>query len=755
MKYLGYCVLLGCSALAPKWAQAANLDCESSPTWTAQAVFTGGSQAVYNQVLYKANWWTQGANPELRSGPWQEWTKLGVCESVVVTPAPTIAPTATPTLQPTVVPTVEPSIAPSPTPAPTPEPTPANQAPEIIISMLQSSTLTVGESLNLIADATDLDGSVSSVQWFDQGELVANVTTAPFELQLTPSVGLHSYSAVAVDNEGAASVMSNVLSVNVEDVTYPAPSVALLPLNESEINLGQAITLIADATDTNDQLTEVRFFDAGVKIGSSNQAPYQFTFIPELGTHSLTAIAYNERGQSSEPSNTLNLKVTEPIAQPVTSVIWHSPAMNSSYIAGDSIILDVTGTSSDPTRNIVSVDYYANGQLLASVNQAPFTFDYILAQLGMIELTAIASDDTGISGEASVTIQVSQSSEGNDFVYFNNFEQHAVGPYSESAFIADWNMSPTTSAGVADQRLNIVIDPNPVSNQVTNQVLRVEYQAGKVGGSSASVFNYTIPASSHQHLWLQYKVRFDDNFTWVKGGKLPGLAGWDTGQKPTGCVTNSLLDGFSARFMWRENGHALSYQYSPVKTEYCGDYDSTYTFFKPGQWYTITTQVTLNQVGQADGKIDAYIDGQLVLQLQDLTLRTHEQVFINKLLFETFFGGSSSDWAPATPQYSYFDDIVISETSPLGLVNTQKSKPNYTQPLAGYQAWQADQTYPENTKVYRLDSEGYYQHYQARKYVHKNKDPLVESLPEAHLEIYNPVRLDLGQYWVLLENPEH
>jgi hypothetical protein len=58
--------------------------------------------------------------------------------------------------------------------------------------------------------------------------------------------------------------------------------------------------------------------------------------------------------------------------------------------------------------------------------------------------------------------------------------------------------------------------------------MRVEYPknsinplSGRVGG----VGWYAHDTTPYQELYFQYDVMFEDGFSWVKGGKLPGLYG--------------------------------------------------------------------------------------------------------------------------------------------------------------------------------------------------------------------------------------
>lgn len=361
-----------------------------------------------------------------------------------------------------------------------------------------------------------------------------------------------------------------------------------------------------------------------------------------------------------------------------------------------------------------------------------------------------SSNSTSSLKSSSGNSSINSSINNAPAVYRNNFQQHATGVYTAAKFSADWGFAPGASAGVADSRLSIVADPLDANNRA----LRVTYKANQIGGSSASVFTYPIPGGPHTQLWLQYKVMFDSNFTWVKGGKLPGLAGYN-GTKPTGCVNNSLLDGFSARFMWRENGNGFLYLYNPVKQDECGDYSPLASFFTKGRWYTITSFVELGTVNQYNGVVTTYIDGKEVSRISGLMLRNSAAVSIDKFLFETFFGGSTTDWAPASDQYSYFDDITISTASRLSEVTTggNNGGGNVSHPISGYNLWQNTMSYSQSAKVYLRDGSGAYHYYQARWGVSANKSPLQNSLPENYVGVYSPVRLDNGQPWVELLNP--
>jgi hypothetical protein len=83
------------------------------------------------------------------------------------------------------------------------------------------------------------------------------------------------------------------------------------------------------------------------------------------------------------------------------------------------------------------------------------------------------------------------------------------------------------------QDLSFVDDPFPNSNPPSDglgnssgPVLQVYYPASGFGSSESGAQFYSLFNSStpFQSMLLSYEVAFDDNFDWVKGGKLPGLS---------------------------------------------------------------------------------------------------------------------------------------------------------------------------------------------------------------------------------------
>ncbi len=239
-----------------------------------------------------------------------------------------------------------------------------------------------------------------------------------------------------------------------------------------------------------------------------------------------------------------------------------------------------------------------------------------------------------------------------------NFSDDELGLYSVNDFKKDWGIKPNSSSGQGS-RLSIINDEDAPDQKI----LEMTYLAQKIGGQSGMTFSAPLDGA-YDHLFFQYRLKFADDFAWVKGGKLPGLT--SAPDSPTGCIDNATFDGFSARYMWRENGLLFGYVYNPEKQERCGDYYSTEPSFylQTGVWYTIKQEVFLGDPGKANGYINAWVDGQKVFSITNILLRKDPSIHIDQVKMDTFFGGSTLDWAPATDQHAYFDDFSVSITDP-------------------------------------------------------------------------------------------
>ncbi|MEN8906468.1 MAG: polysaccharide lyase [Clostridiales bacterium] len=255
-----------------------------------------------------------------------------------------------------------------------------------------------------------------------------------------------------------------------------------------------------------------------------------------------------------------------------------------------------------------------------------------------------------VSKEQESNNVINEFKSEEDKIISINFNNSITGNYTFDNVKDDFKS--TWADGVKEKRANIV-DEN-------NKFLRIFYPKGHHGTDETGALWRTNFDESYDELYMTYKIRFKENFDFVKGGKLPGLAGGEGntgGNKPNG------YDGWSARLMWRKNGAVVQYVYYPDQTgKYADDFawdKEDQKYFQPGKWHTITNYIKINTLGKKDGEILGWFDGELALESKNLLFRNTDDFSIDQFQFSTFFGGSGDEWNTTQDEWVDFDDIKI------------------------------------------------------------------------------------------------
>ncbi len=161
--------------------------------------------------------------------------------------------------------------------------------------------------------------------------------------------------------------------------------------------------------------------------------------------------------------------------------------------------------------------------------------------------------------------------------------------------------------------------------------------------------------------YLRYSVWFPARFDFVKGGKLPGLYG---GRKTSGGKIPDGVDGFSTRYMWRQDGAGEVYAYLPSSVDHGTSLGRGTWSFPTGRWTCLVQHVHLNTPGASDGSIQVSVEGKQVLDQQAIIFRTAGELRIEGLFFSTFFGGGDETWETPRDQLARFGGFAVS-ASPL------------------------------------------------------------------------------------------
>lgn len=188
--------------------------------------------------------------------------------------------------------------------------------------------------------------------------------------------------------------------------------------------------------------------------------------------------------------------------------------------------------------------------------------------------------------------------------------------------------------------------------------LRVLYPKASYGSNMGGA-GWRFHFGRHEAAELNYTVRFDKDFEFVKGGKLPGLCGGPetiTGGDPVDGIT-----GFSARLMWRKNGQGQAYVYHMHQpSKYGEEFDFPDSFrFEPGKPTNIRLQVEMNRAGKKNGQLRIWADDQLLVERNDLQWRKKTTYGVDSILFNTFHGGGNASWAPERDVWAEFSGFRV------------------------------------------------------------------------------------------------
>ncbi len=169
-----------------------------------------------------------------------------------------------------------------------------NQPPTVsLTSPTNGAVLGVPAKFLVSADASDVDGSVASVQFFAGTKSLGSVTVPPFQLQVTNlTAGVYSLSAVATDNLGATNTSSPV------PITIDAPpTVRITSPGSGALFLSPAsFTLKVAAADADGTVDHVEYFDGATSLGVVS-SPFALPWNQvSSGPHFLTAIATDNLG---------------------------------------------------------------------------------------------------------------------------------------------------------------------------------------------------------------------------------------------------------------------------------------------------------------------------------------------------------------------------------------------------------------------------------------------------------------------------
>ncbi|MCX6181413.1 MAG: Ig-like domain-containing protein [Bacteroidetes bacterium] len=194
--------------------------------------------------------------------------------------------------------------------------TPVNQTPQVnITSPAGGASFASPASITIAANASDADGTISKVEFYNGTTLLGTDLSAPYSYLWTGvAAGSYSISAKAFDNSNAVA-NSTAINVTVTGVVAnQAPQVNISsPINNASFTAPTSIAISANASDADGTISKVEFYNGATLLGTDLTAPYTFSFTGvAAGTYSLTAKAFDNLNATTS-SAVISVVVANPV----------------------------------------------------------------------------------------------------------------------------------------------------------------------------------------------------------------------------------------------------------------------------------------------------------------------------------------------------------------------------------------------------------------------------------------------------------
>jgi uncharacterized repeat protein (TIGR02059 family) len=189
---------------------------------------------------------------------------------------------------------------------------PAEKAPAVYItSPLPNSRYRAPATITFRSSATDEDGPVVKVEYFNGNVKLGERTSSPYRFSwYNVPGGNYFITAVATDNSGLKTV-SDPLPVIVYSRLTPSISIAS-PESEIQYSAPATIEVKVDYYDPDTTIAKIEYFKGTTKIGESLEAPYAFSFeVSDTGSFEIIAVASDDIEVLSETS-AVKVNVTSP-----------------------------------------------------------------------------------------------------------------------------------------------------------------------------------------------------------------------------------------------------------------------------------------------------------------------------------------------------------------------------------------------------------------------------------------------------------
>jgi predicted phage tail protein len=342
-----------------------------------------------------------------------------------------------------------------------------------ITSPANNATFVAPASITINANAAAAGSTVSKVDFYNGATKIGTDTTSPYSFAWTNvAVGTYTVTAKATDALGAVTT-SAAITVKVNANVAPSVSITA-PVTNAAFAAPAAITINANAADTDGTIAKVDFYNGTTLLGTDTTSPYSFAWANvAVGTYTITAKATDDKGAVTT-STAITVKVNANVA-PTVSIT--TPVNNAAFVAPASITINANAADTDGT--ISKVDFYNGTTLLGTDTISPYSYGWTNVAAGTYSITAKATDDKGaVTTSAAVSVKVNANQTPTVSV---------AAPANNATFTAPAAINITANAADADGTITKVDFYNGTTLLGTDTTSPYSYSWASVAAGTYSI----------------------------------------------------------------------------------------------------------------------------------------------------------------------------------------------------------------------------------------------------------------------------
>ena len=266
-----------------------------------------------------------------------------------------------------------------------------NKAPTVSITApANGATFTAPANITISANATDADGTISRVDFYQGAMLIGKATASPFRMTWNNVAGgSYTLTAIAIDNAGSSKTSSAVT------ITVSGPKVIVTSPPAGSVIYASSVTVTGSFFGDGNTTVLVDNGSAS-RVATLNGNSFTATLPIQIGSNAL-------RISATRRDKTYDQSVVNVTGNAAPVLVFTSPA-NTSFNAAADIPFTVDAVS--PAGAIAKVEFLRGTSVVATATASPYQYTWSAATAGNYTMAARATDNTGVTSLVTLPIVV-------------------------------------------------------------------------------------------------------------------------------------------------------------------------------------------------------------------------------------------------------------------------------------------------------------------------------------------------------------